>query len=705
MSGLQRLPGIDGLRAIAVSSVIAFHCSVAGLFEAGFLGVDIFFTISGFLISSMLLSEYLAQGGIGLGEFYRRRARRLLPPVIALLLVLTLLVAGFDQASFPRLREDLPWALVYASNWWQIFSEQSYFEAASHPALLQHLWSLAVEEQYYIVWPLLFWGLLRWVGVLGAGRISLLLALCSSAWMGILYVCQVEGSDTSRVYLGTDTHLMGLLSGSALACFWHPWQTTESRMPETARRLAQKLAPLGSRLLTVSMLVTVGLMWWINEAQPGLYLGGFQVVALLTCAMIVGATSPVGWSRRQLERRWVQWIGTRSYSLYLVHWPLAIWIGPAKQGPGYTMVAVLLFLVLTGLAAEASYRWVEQPFRQHGMAHLKRAMMQALTCTLGSAVSVLLFVPEWFHLSPRTEPTGIEASMEKAVERAPLTQKLALPVAPPAQAKASQPMPPSAIRASLNAGEPGSTRSAAAGEPAVATASLSGRQVMAIGDSVLLGASHFMGRKLPGILVDARTGRQASEGARIVHELNAQALLRQNAVLHLGTNGYIFAPDLRRLLKELVNCSRVVLVTVRANRRWTESNNELIHRMAAEFPNVKVVDWSELSKDRPDYFVSDGVHLTSAGISAYVREIQLALGLPSPTQEPVLESPRLITVSQRVRPVQPAELPNAAPTADGETPATPALVNTSSVRDKPAAAHADAPAEGAVRDHHESREP
>ena len=356
MSALPRLPGLDGLRGVAVMAVIGYHLNLGNFLPAGFLGVDIFFTVSGFIITALMLQEHAQTGRIDFAAFYLRRARRLFPAALCMLLLLVPLTPLLQPSALPRLREDLPAALFYVSNWWQIVAQQSYFEAIDQPRLLQHLWSLAVEEQYYLLWPLAAMWLLGWASRTGLGISATLIALASTAWMAWLYVNQIDGGDPSRVYLGTDTHLMGLLAGSALAAWWNPWKI---RMASLASDELLNLA--GTAALAA-------LIWGMAETHEGmseLYQGGFLLAVMLTCVVIGAATREGTWVAFLLSTRPMLWLGARSYSLYLWHWPVVVWLRPSSQADALELAWVnAARLVITLLCAEASYRWVETRWTQ-----------------------------------------------------------------------------------------------------------------------------------------------------------------------------------------------------------------------------------------------------------------------------------------------------------------------------------------------------
>ena len=625
MSALARLPGLDGLRGVAVLAVIGYHLNLGNFLPAGFLGVDIFFTVSGFIITALMLQEHAKTGRIDFAAFYLRRARRLFPAALLMLLLLVPLTPLLLPAALPRLREDLPAAFLYVSNWWQIVAQQSYFEAIDQPRLLQHLWSLAVEEQYYLLWPLAALWLLNRASRTGLGMCAALIALASTAWMAWLYATQIDGGDPSRVYLGTDTHLMGLLAGSALAAWWNPWKI----------RMA---SPASDELLNLAGTAALAALIWgmaeTHEGTPGLYQGGFLLAVMLTCMVIGAATREGTWVAWLLSTRPMLWLGARSYSLYLWHWPVVVWLRPSSQADALELTWVnAARLAITLLCAEASYRWVETRWA-HGFKGKpwRRSMVLAVSGLVLVNAGVLGFVSAPQALKP-TE----------------------LPEAPQAASASPAPVTPPKVNGARY------------------------QKVTLVGDSVLLGASPYLLRRLPSASVEAKVGRQGSDGLKVVQSLREEAQLGDAAVIHLGTNGYLAEKQFRALLEQLTDRKTVVVVNVYGARRWTSPNNNMIARVSQDFGNVQLVDWHAIGQANPNYFVQDGIHLSGSGIHAYYNQIRMALGQPEamvsgPTLRQ-LKRPQLPKPSAQPEPANPE--PKATNLPAGTTLSSTALTDPS----------------------------
>ena len=360
------MAGLDGLRALAVIGVVLYHADVAWL-PAGFLGVDIFFVVSGYLITSLLVREFDARGSISLTRFWFRRAARLLPALFVLLAVVTGLALVLIPSEADRLRGEVGAGLVYFTNWRLIFQDTSYFEAFGRPPLLRHLWSLAIEEQFYIVWPVLFGLGLRWL----PRRLVLVLVLCgvaaSTAWMWSLFD---PFSDPSRLYFGTDTRAGTILVGAALALLWAPGQS----LPEAWMALPKAWMARGVGVAGLGGLALLSL-WMVrsSEFSAFLYQGGFLLVALATAAVIVAVVLPGGWLGRVLGVGPLRWIGLRSYGIYPWHWPVFMLMRPQDVGLDGAELLGLRLVVALALAG-VSYRVVERPIRRGALAAWGRGL-------------------------------------------------------------------------------------------------------------------------------------------------------------------------------------------------------------------------------------------------------------------------------------------------------------------------------------------
>ncbi|MEW6583771.1 MAG: acyltransferase, partial [Actinomycetota bacterium] len=358
------MPGVDGLRAVAVAAVVAFHLG-AGWLPGGFLGVDVFFVISGYLITSLLLAEREATGRVDLKRFWVRRARRLLPAVFVMLAVVLAVMVVLHAGELARLRGAVAASVGYVTNWYFVAADVPYFEQFGRPSVVLHLWSLAVEEQFYLVWPPVLA-----VGLAVAGR-RVMTAVAVAAAAGSVVLAWVmfdpfEAAD--RIYYGTDTRAVGLLVGVALAF----------RLP------AGRLGPVGARRRRVSDVVGLAAaaalavtFVRLDETGARLYQGGFLVTALVTAALIAAAAQPGTVTGRVLGWAPFAWVGVRSYGIYLWHWPVIQLTRPDRDVPLDGPVLAAVQVALTVAVAAASYRWVEAPFRRHGLRGVRQALSPA----------------------------------------------------------------------------------------------------------------------------------------------------------------------------------------------------------------------------------------------------------------------------------------------------------------------------------------
>ncbi|MEI9993093.1 MAG: acyltransferase family protein [Rhizomicrobium sp.] len=590
-----RLSGLDGLRAIAVLAVCLFHADVAWA-RGGYLGVDLFFVISGFLITGLLAGESEKRGRIGLARFYTRRAKRLLPASWAMTAAAVLAAFVLAPDALPRLRWDTVASLFYMTNWEMIAAQTSYFEAMGRPPLLQHLWSLAIEEQFYIVWaPLLYFALPR-IGRRGAALGAGLLAAAGAVWMAVLAarLGYPDQGDPSRLYFGTDTHGFALLIGAVLGLLWRPERQTQSANPAEG----EGVFALG----LLALVAMTALFTRLGEETAWLYPWGFLLSAGVSVVLIAAATrrgSPFG---RWLDTGVLRWIGERSYGIYLWHWPIFMLTRPDLDVrlDGTELFALRMGLTL-GIAA-LSYRYLEMPIRQGAIERMwwalqasslrpaaLRQMRLALLAggaTLAAVAAILLLAPS--RVGPSQD---VRDALGLAAAAAAPAKPITAPSLPPIPAQAQAP------------------------------GGFTGADLTAVGDSVLLGSSPLLIRMLPGAKVYATMGWQTASILGQIKTLAKAHALTPVVLVHLGTNGYATEAQLREILGLLAGAKRVILVNTHVPRRWMEANNDLIDEIAASYPNVAIADWRAVSEGQPDFFVSDGVHLTPAGQRMYVAEI------------------------------------------------------------------------------------
>ncbi|ULU24130.1 acyltransferase family protein [Dyella terrae] len=602
-----RLSGLDGLRAIAVSAVVLFHADFYWA-RGGYLGVDLFFVISGFLITGLMAREVDRRGRLDLRDFYWRRAKRLLPASWLMMAVVVAIATWVARDALPHLRNDVVASLAYVTNWELLRSQTSYFEATGRPPLLQHLWSLAIEEQFYILWAPLAFILLPRMKRRGMAVIAIALAAASAAWMALLAhkIGYPGQGDPSRLYFGTDTHGFALLLGSALGLLWQP--SPELDRPGVMARATGWLLGL------IALTCMVALFAMMGEDTPRLYPWGFLAAAATSLALIMIATHPGMAFGRCLDNPVMRWIGERSYGIYLWHWPVFMLTRPGMDLRALDNRSVLVVrIVLTLVVAALSYRYLEMPIRRGALGRIftstRRHAWPGRVAVIATLVLVFasMGVSLW-HAPAQAKPAqDVRDALDLTAPVAPI--QLQDTIAPIAAVSVEAPVEP--VVAPVVDTQPD--------QPAVEA--FTGDELTAVGDSVLLGSSRLLKATLPGADVHATMGWQAADVIRQIKTLKSAGAVREVALVHLGTNGYVTEDQLRQILSMLSDCKRVVLVNTHVPRRWMEANNALIDQVAPDYPNVVTVRWNDASDNQPDYFVSDGVHLTTIGQRAFITEI------------------------------------------------------------------------------------
>ncbi len=614
----RRLAGLDGLRAVAVLAVVAFHLDFS-LAPGGFLGVDVFFVISGFLITNLIAREILDTGRLRLGSFYLRRARRLLPAVAAMLTVVTIAGLTVWRDQLATLKGGVLASLGYVTNWWLIADDQSYFNSTGRPSMVQHLWSLAIEEQFYLVWSVVIVALVgiaaRRINPVARVRLvaltAIVLAIASTITMAVFAIrdnLPYFGS-TSRVYFGSDTHSMGLFLGAACGA-WFAVRTRDA--PVRPTRLPAKFVWLTDVVGALALVVLVVQFFTLTEFTTTLYRGGFLAFDALAVAVIVCAIRRRSLLGRILDMRPVRWVGQRSYSIYIWHWPVAVVTRPGLdvQGP-VVLINICRLVLILGLAA-LSHHFIEVPLRSGQFARWRaeRRNRARLGWDTAAVVTTLIAALCLGGAASAVGPTMLPTFLTPSPS-APVRPSVSVSVSAIAPQPRPEPRQPSMSR--------GATHTSAA-PPVVARVPIS-----AFGDSVLLGAAAALRAVAQHLDLDAVEGRQPYE---ILDDVLAQArahTLEPYVVVHAGNNGIISPDQLRETLHALGDRTRVVLVNDQVPRDWQDVNNATLASVAKGFANVVLLDWHSLSAGKSGWFYSDGLHLTPAGTVAYARLVQTAL--------------------------------------------------------------------------------
>ena len=576
--GVRHIASIDGLRAIAVTAVVLYHLGISWI-PGGFLGVDLFFVISGYVITRLILDSINQSSALDLRAFYAARLRRIYPGFIFMVICTIIFIGVWAPEAIKRFLVDLPYAITGTINWFLVARHQDYFEAIGRPPLLQHTWSLAVELQFYLIWPIILLTILKYFGKKNIARIALVIAIVSGITLFFvsLRLDQANAQQISHIYFGTDTHSLGLFLGSALAVSWIP----QNLSADIAKRAQDVVDGIG----VVGLLGLISTFLFIDEANASLYRIAFPLAGIFGCLVIISLVHPASRFAPIISTAPFRWVGQRSYGIYIWHWVIFQMTRPSVDLTGQSWALYLARVLLVLALADISLRWVEIPFRQGVVQNWFRGMKyRSSKVALRQRLSVLLSVI-----------TVLAITSSIAVQAINKTNQLAKDAATVASAD-------NQIQADL-----GSTTG-----------------LWVTGDSVILGIRSKLESKEHISLINARVGRQAPELLAVMR-VDQASVPSSPIIFNLGNNNALSEKTVTEIFEVIKNQPQIIVVNTAVPRPWRDNNNLIISKVAALYPNIKLVDWGKISTGRPELFAPDGVHLSPAGSDVYVDLVLSAL--------------------------------------------------------------------------------
>ena len=568
--GARHISSIDGLRAIAVTAVVLYHLGISWI-PGGFLGVDLFFVISGYVITRLILDSINQSSALDLRAFYAARLRRIYPGFLFMVVCTIIFIGVWAPEAIKRFLSDLPFALTGTINWLLVARHQDYFETVGRPPLLQHTWSLAVELQFYLIWPIILLGVLKYFGKKNIARIALVIAMVSGTTLFFvsLQLDQSNAQQISHIYFGTDTHSLGLFLGSALAVSWIP-QNLSADIEKRAQDVIDGIGVFG-------LLGLISTFLFIDESNASLYRIAFPLAGIFGCLVIISLVHPASRFAPIISTAPFRWVGQRSYGIYIWHWVIFQVTRPSVDLSGQTWALYLARVLLVLALADISLRWVEIPFRQGLVQNWFRGMKyRSAKVKLRQQISVLTSI---IMVLAVTTSISFQAINKTDEIRNQLVQDSG-------DAQSQQDL--------------GSTTG-----------------LWVTGDSVILGIRSKLEAKEHISLINARVGRQAPELLAVMR-VDQTSVPSSPVVFNLGNNNALSEQTVVDIFEIVKNQPQIIVVNTAVPRAWKDANNAIISKVAANYPNTKVVDWDRISTGRPELFAPDGVHLSPTGSDVYV---------------------------------------------------------------------------------------
>ncbi|QAR37078.1 acyltransferase family protein [Lactiplantibacillus plantarum] len=621
MNPRRYITGFDGIRTLAVLGVIIYHLMPASL-QGGYLGVPIFFVVSGYLITDILLQDILSRGHVRIWRFLGHRMRRLYPAFVTMLLGTTAYITLFQRSLLTNIRATVLTNLVYVYNWFEINHGQSYFDRFNGEAPFTHLWSLSIEGQYYLFWPLVI-GILMvifkkrsrvfWFMMIAAG--------ISAITMAMLY----DPANTNRVYYGTDTRMFAILLGSGLAFIW------------PSRELSADIANVNRVTLDIlggaSLIAIIWMFFQMSGQSDFTYRGGMLLFTVLSTVLVATVAHPASHLNRVLTNPLFKYVGQRSYGIYLYQFPVMIFYETKVKNIGdHLLLNSLIEVALILIVTELSYRFIENPMRHYDYSRLlvdfkdflRKPKFNRVTTAIVALTTVLFVItavgfvqqPSKAEANKKTELQKTIAANSKAADKknaaALKRQKAAQAAAASSKKVATEKMQTKQAEAKLNSKQKQVEKEYDL-KPQVVLA-MANTDLTAIGDSVLLDVSSDLQDVIPGTVVQGRVGRQVTEVPGIINSLKSQGQLAHNVLLNIGTNGTITDDQAEQVVKLIGKDRQIFWVTAHVpTQSWQNQVNAQIAKTAKKHANVHVIDWHGRAQNQNGWFADDNVHPNTTG--------------------------------------------------------------------------------------------
>ena len=603
------LPSIDSLRAIAVIAVIIYHID-ANYLPGGFLGVDLFFVLSGYLISSLIIKEYKSTGTVNLYNFYVRRARRLLPAVYFMITVVLIIITLFNGVLLKKSYLDALFGYIYSSNWWYIFHKLDYFDSFGSQSPFKHLWSLAIEEQFYMFFPLIFLIFNRKSksnnsnSKLNRNFIYVVLSLILVSL--IAHILLFDINNINRIYFGTDTRAFSLLVG-VVGAILYP-------MDRLSERTTKKDNMIYSIVSLVSILVLIGIMINTSEYNTWLYRGGFLLVAIIGLIIIISSGRQYTFMSKLLSFKPFVFIGKISYSLYLWHFPILVVTTPVSEIGNPNLFYVTLRIVLIFLVATGSYMFVETPIRKLGFVNyinlLFKRIMKFKNNTKKIIFASIVLVSVVFTM-------GVFGKSVPYLSTAFVTEM--------SNNKESQFISNNNENNTNNSSEHKNDNNN--NQEGNKSEDKKYSSLLVIGDSLTVDIGEKIKEKYPGAIIDGKISRQLTAATSLADSYANYNNENTAVVFQLGTNGFFTESQVEELVKKFDKAD-IYFVNVKVPRTWEKTVNKELDALKERHSDITIIDWYSVANNNQNYFEPDKVHLNSEGVETMVSLIEKSLKHP-----------------------------------------------------------------------------